>query len=195
MKSILILALIILNCEKPFDKEKQNQTLAVAVLFRQNQSRISQSSSHSGKALDFYNILVAYRQNGSYTLTNGTIRTFLNSSRCSGTTGDHPALIRASQKHTENMISGNFFSHTGQDSSPSDRVKAEGLNVGAGENIAAGQTTAESAFDGWWNSSVHRSNMENCGYTHIGIGYANKNGINSNASYSDYWTNVFATIR
>jgi hypothetical protein len=157
---------------------------------------IASSGSLSGKASEFYTILVSYRSNGSYTLASGTTRTFLNSSRCSGSTMDHSALNRAAQKHTESMIQFNYFSHTGQDgSSPSDRVRAEGLNVGAGENIAAGYSTAESAFDGWWNSSGHRSNMENCNYTHVGIGYANKSSINASASYGDYWTNVFATIR
>lgn len=152
-------------------------------------------SSLSGKALEFYSILASYRANGTYKLTNGTTRTFANSSRCSSTV-QHSALNRAAQKHTENMIRLNFFSHTGQDgSSPTDRVKAEGLNVGAGENIAAGYSTAESAFDGWWNSSGHRNNMENCSYTHVGIGYASKSSLNPNASYSDYWTNVFATIK
>ncbi|MCB1177815.1 MAG: CAP domain-containing protein [Leptospiraceae bacterium] len=153
------------------------------------------SGTLSGNALEFYNILVAYRANGTYTSSNGTNYTFSNSSKCSGTTSDNGALNRAAQKHTENMILYNLFSHTGYDgTSPTDRVKAEGLNVGAGENIAAGQTTAESVFNSWWNSSGHRSNMENCNYTHVGIGYANKNSINANADYSVYWTNVFATI-
>ncbi len=181
------------------ENKKQQNLIVASVLIARTRlatSASSVSSSHSGQALEFYNILVRYRQNGTYTLTNGTTRTFLNSSNCSGTTGDHPALVRAAQKHTENMIRGNFFSHTGQDnSSPSDRVRAEGLNVGAGENIAAGQTTAESVFDGWWNSSGHRRNMESCTYTHIGIGYAQKTNINTSADYPVYWTNVFSTIR
>jgi uncharacterized protein YkwD len=93
------------------------------------------------------------------------------------------------------MIQMNFFDHTGKDgSTPSTRVRAEGLNVSlVGENIAAGQTTAVSAFDSWWNSSGHRSNMENCSYTHVGIGYATN--TNSSSNYSSYWTNVFAAIK
>jgi hypothetical protein len=184
------------ECEAEI-KQKNDQLAILAIGSRLGSSASSSvSSTLTGKALEFHNILVSYRTNGTYTLSNGTTRSFLNASKCSGTTSENGALIRAAQKHTENMIRGNFFAHTGQDgSSPSDRVKAEGLNVGAGENIAAGQTTAESVFDAWWNSSGHRSNMESCGYTHIGIGYANKSSINASASYSDYWTNVFATIR
>jgi len=155
---------------------------------------ISSSNSLSGKSLEFFNILLSYRTNGSYTLTNGTSRKFLNSSKCSSTI-QNPALNRAAQKHTDNMLVLNFFDHTGKDgSTPSTRVKAEGLNVSlVGENIAAGQSTAESVFDAWWNSSGHRSNMENCSYTHVGIGYATNTSSSSN--YSDYWTNVFAAIK
>lgn len=196
----IVLISLFLNCLKEFDKKKSNQTFLAAIALRASQrttiaNTTQVSSSHSGKALEFYDILVSYRQTGSYTLADGRTRTFLNASRCPGTTSDHPALIRAAQKHTENMIRGNFFAHTGQDnSSPSDRVKAEGLDISVGENIAAGQRTAESVFDAWWNSSGHRRNMEAC-TTHVGIGYANKIGINSVANFSDYWTNVFATIR
>jgi hypothetical protein len=181
------------NCQNHKSKDNKNELLVLGALISNSSST---NSSVSGKALDFLNILVSYRTNGSYTLSSGTTRVFLNSSKCNGTTSQNGALNRAAQKHTENMIRYNFFSHTGQDgSSPTDRVKAEGLNVGAGENIAAGYSTAEAVFDGWWNSSGHRTNMENCNYTHVGIGYANKSSINTNATYSDYWTNVFATIK
>jgi len=157
---------------------------------------ISTSNSLSGKSLEFFNILMSYRTNGSYTLTNGNSRKFANNSKCSSTI-QNSGLNLAAQKHTENMIQLNYFDHIGKDgSTPSTRVKAEGLSVSlVGENIAAGQTTAESAFDSWWNSSGHRSNMENCSYTHVGIGYASKSSINTSASYSDYWTNVFATLK
>jgi hypothetical protein len=171
------------------ETQNKNQTLLGIVV-------LTSSTSLSGKSLDFFNILVSYRTKGSYTLSNGTSRKFANSSKCSSTL-QSSALNRAAQKHTENMILLNYFDHTGKDgSTPSTRVKAEGLSVSSvGENIAAGQTTAESAFDSWWNSSGHRTNMENCNYTHVGIGYASKTSINASASYSDYWTNVFATIK
>ena len=169
------------------ETQTKNQTLLGIVA-------ISSSTSLSGKSLEFFNIIVSYRTNGSYTLTNGTSRKFLNSSKC-GSTNQNSALNRAAQKHTDNMIQLNYFDHTGKDgSTPSTRVKAEGLSVSlVGENIAAGQTTAESAFDSWWNSSGHRLNMENCSYTHVGIGYATNTSSSSN--YSSYWTNVFAAIK
>ncbi|TGM01855.1 CAP domain-containing protein [Leptospira jelokensis] len=180
------------ECESQIKKIEENQINLLAI------AAISWNPSGilSGKALEFYNILESYRRNGSYTLSNGTTRTFLNASNCSGSTQNHPALNLAAQKHNDNMVRFNFFSHTGQDgSTPSSRVKAEGLDVGAGENIAAGVSSAEGTFDQWWNSSGHRTNMENCNYTHVGIGYTARETINANASYSHYWTNVFATIR
>jgi hypothetical protein len=204
----LLTFILTLNCVQNFSKcphdtmmmrmecditkvETQNKNLTLLGIVV-----LSSSNSLSGKALEFFNILVSYRTKGSYTLSNGTTRIFANSSKCSSTL-QNSALNRAAQKHTENMILLNYFDHTGKDgSTPSTRVKAEGLSVSSvGENIAAGQTMAESAFDSWWNSSGHRTNMENCAYTHVGIGYASKTSINASASYSDYWTNVFATIK
>ncbi|WCL50851.1 CAP domain-containing protein [Leptospira sp. GIMC2001] len=185
------------ECEAAKKEEEQNLLLILGIAAASASAGSSVSgNSLEGKALEFYNILESYRSNGSYTLTNGTTRTFLNSSRCSGGTAQNPALNRAAQKHNDNMVRLNFFSHTGQDgSTPSSRVRAEGLNVGAGENIAAGNASAENTFNQWWNSSGHRSNIENCNYTHVGIGYTDKSTINTNAQYSHYWTNVFATIR
>ena len=39
----------------------------------------------------------------------------------------------------------------------------------AGENLAAGQPTADIVFDGWWNSETHRANMMNQHFTHVSI--------------------------
>ncbi len=179
-----------MECQVANEETQKNNQILMGVVV------LNASNNLSGKALEFFNILVSYRTSGSHTLSNGTTRIFANSSKCSSTL-QNSAFSRAAQKHTENMILLNYFDHTGKDGSTlSTRVKAEGLSVSTvEENIAAGQTTAESAFDSWWNSSGHRSNMENCTYTHVGIGYASKISINASASYSDYWTNVFAKIK
>ena len=42
----------------------------------------------------------------------------------------------------------------------------------AGENIAWGTGSGDRAFDMWINSSGHRANIENCSYTHHGVGLA-----------------------
>ncbi|CAL6091611.1 SCP-like_extracellular protein [Hexamita inflata] len=41
----------------------------------------------------------------------------------------------------------------------------------AGENIAAGYSTPEKVYNGWFNSKGHYANMVNTNYAHIGVGY------------------------
>lgn len=185
---------ITLNYECQNNDRKQMHILLRTIGFISATTSSTSSDELTGRALEFYTILESYRNNGSYALTSGTTRVFLNSSSCPGKTKQNLALNRAAQKHNDNMVRLNFFSHTGQDgSTPTTRVNAEGLNVGAGENIAA-EATAEATFDQWWNSAGHRANMENCNYTHVGIGYTARESVNPSATYSHYWTNVFATI-
>lgn len=63
-------------------------------------------------------------------------------------------LDRAAQKHAQDMVDNNYFSHTSQDGrSHLDRIAAEGYNaVYAGENIAARQQTNEQVLDAWMQS-------------------------------------------
>ena len=57
-----------------------------------------------------------------------------------------------------------------------------------GENIAAGNSTADGAFEQWETSTKgHRENMLNANFTHIGIGRA----FDSSAQYDWYWTTDF----
>ena len=51
------------------------------------------------------------------------------------------------------------------------------------ENIAAGNTEAQSAFRQWVNSEGHLRNMLNMKTTHIGIGYYE----NENSEWGGYW--------
>ncbi len=41
---------------------------------------------------------------------------------------------------------------------------------GWGENIAMGQTTPVDVMTAWMNSSGHRANIMNPGFTHLGVG-------------------------
>lgn len=95
------------------------------------------------------------------------------------TTANQAALIRA-----EEIVSS--FSHTRPNgSSFVTALKEQGINYRlAGENIAWGQKTPEQVMNGWMNSSGHRANILNASYTHIGVGYYQKNGVN-------YWTQLF----
>lgn len=58
---------------------------------------------------------------------------------------------------------------------------------GAGENIAAGQTSADSVMTAWMNSEGHRANILNGSYTQIGIACY----YDPNSAYGYYWTQCF----
>lgn len=100
-------------------------------------------------------------------------------------------LSEAANRHSVSMAKHNFFSHTGRNgSSFSDRIRATGYPfAGGGENIAAGNSTANATFQQWWNSTGHRNNILNANHREMGIGYAH----NAGATYRHYWTQKLAT--
>lgn len=99
-------------------------------------------------------------------------------------------LTSAAQKHSEDMASNGFMSHTGSDgSSLSTRVNRENFRwSGLAENVAAGQQTVEAVMSSWMNSSGHRRNILG-NYKFFGGGMAR----NPNARYGIYWTQVFGS--
>jgi uncharacterized protein YkwD len=70
------------------------------------------------------------------------------------------------------MVRRDYFSHTNPEGqSPFDRLRAAGVTyTAAAENIAYGYPTAAAVLQGWRNSDGHRRNLENCEYTHHGVG-------------------------
>lgn len=133
------------------------------------------------------------------------ILTYLNQARakscqCGSTTyAPAPALAlntklnTASDKHALDMATYNYFSHTGRDGSqPWDRMTREGyIWRTAGENIAAGYTTARAVVDGWLKSPGHCANIMNPSFKEVGVGYA----TNASSTYRVYWVNDFGTQR
>ncbi|MEV7859913.1 sigma-70 family RNA polymerase sigma factor [Streptomyces hirsutus] len=101
---------------------------------------------------------------------------------CSPVTLDN-RLNKAAQLHSEDMSANDYFSHTGQNgSSFVDRVTAQGHPSPGAENIARGQSSAESVMEAWMNSEGHRANILNCSLTTMGVGVVT----------SDWtWTQVF----
>ena len=69
----------------------------------------------------------------------------------------------SSRKHSEDMMIKNYFDHTNKENkSPFDRMEEEGINYkNAGENIAAGQSSAIYAHHAWMNS------LGPVSYTHL----------------------------
>ncbi|ADL52127.1 CAP domain-containing protein [Clostridium cellulovorans] len=93
-------------------------------------------------------------------------------------------LSRIARLKSQDMSQKNYFSHTSPTyGSPFKMIKSFGINYrSAGENIAKGQRSAQQVVNSWMNSSGHRANILNPGFTHIGVGYS-PNG--------NYWTQMF----
>ncbi len=98
------------------------------------------------------------------------------------------SLAEAARKHSNDMASNNFFSHTGSDGLQVwDRANAEGYQYRyIGENIAAGQTTVGIAQDGWVKSPGHCSNIMNPQIVEMGAACV----ADSGSQYRTYWTVV-----
>lgn len=93
-------------------------------------------------------------------------------------------LSRVARNKSQDMKDNNYFSHTSPVyGSPFQMIRNFGISFrSAGENIAKGYATPQAVVNGWMNSSGHRANILNAGYTHIGVGYV---------SGGNYWTQMF----
>ncbi|MGY0056363.1 CAP domain-containing protein [Streptomyces sp. LZ34] len=100
-----------------------------------------------------------------------------------------PNLTAAAQRHSEDMVARDFYSHTAPEGSqPWDRATAAGCrHRGIGENIACGQRTPPEVVRGWMNSPGHRANILKPEFSHIGIGYA------TGSRAGTYWTQLFGS--
>jgi uncharacterized protein YkwD len=97
-------------------------------------------------------------------------------------------LNAAALGHSQDMSANGYFSHTGLDGSqPWDRAVAAGYSYQSiGENIAQGYPSASAVMTGWMNSSGHRANIVNCGFTEMGLGLVTQ---------GNYWTQLFGRPR
>jgi uncharacterized protein YkwD len=70
----------------------------------------------------------------------------------------NPRLTAAAQTHSLDQARRNRMGHEGSNgSSIGQRVKQQGYSMRyAGENVAAGQTSARAVFRDWMNSAGHR---------------------------------------
>lgn len=96
-------------------------------------------------------------------------------------------LSRVAKFKSEDMRDNNYFSHTSPTyGSPFEMMKSFGISYkSAGENIAAGQKTAQAVMTDWMNSSGHKANILSKNYTQLGVGKA------TGGSYGTYWTQMF----
>ena len=91
-------------------------------------------------------------------------------------------LENSSIRHGKDMLTNNFFSHTGSDgSSMSKRATDAGYKWSAlSENIAWGYKSLPSVIDGWVKSGGHCRNIMSATYTEMGA-----------AKAGDYWVQDF----
>jgi uncharacterized protein YkwD len=83
-----------------------------------------------------------------------------------------PVASQVAEAHSEDMRVRRYFSHnTPEGVAPWDRLRAAGVGYrAAAENIVFGHTTGARVFERWIESESHRANLENCTYTHHGVG-------------------------
>ncbi|RZJ10243.1 MAG: CAP domain-containing protein [Rubrivivax sp.] len=103
-------------------------------------------------------------------------------------------LTQAAVAHSDDMVSRNFFSHTGSDGSTvGTRATTAGYSWrSVGENIAAGQGTVAEVMDGWMKSDGHCANLMNPGFRDLGAACV---AGTANNSYRSYWSQEFGTPR
>ncbi len=103
------------------------------------------------------------------------------------------ALTTAAVRHSQDMATNDFFSHTGSDgSNPGQRITQAGyVWYTYGENIAAGYSSPSSVVAGWMGSAGHRANILNHCFQDIGVGYVYDTGDTypgGTWGYIHYWT-------
>lgn len=101
------------------------------------------------------------------------------------------SLADAAQKHCEDMINRDFFSHNNPDGeTPFDRLKKAGISyLAAGENVAVGYDTAAEVVEAWMNSPTHRANILNPNFKSIGI------AVIRGGSKGIYWAQEYALLK
>ncbi|MCL3836451.1 CAP domain-containing protein [Aeromicrobium duanguangcaii] len=101
-------------------------------------------------------------------------------------------LTKSAQAHGADMAAHGYFSHTGRNGSTlRDRVEAQGYSWSTiGENIAAGDPSAEAVVARWIKSAGHCRNIMAAGFTELGVGY-----VTSKDKYGTYWVQNFGTPR
>lgn len=79
---------------------------------------------------------------------------------------------KSARSHSKDMAMNNYFDHINiNGETPFDRMEKIGIEYNyAGENIAAGQTSAIFAHEGWMNSEGHRNNILFDNFDKLGVG-------------------------
>jgi uncharacterized protein YkwD len=94
------------------------------------------------------------------------------------------AVANAAQGHSDDMARRNYFDHESPEGlGPSERLRAQGVTFRSmAENIALHPGAPREVLAQWLASPGHRRNLDQCSYTHHGIGV--RDGL---------WTHLFMT--
>lgn len=95
-------------------------------------------------------------------------------------------LFSAAARHSQDMATRNYFSHTTPEGITfSQRLATEGyVGWAAGENIAAGQSTVSGVMAAWLGSEGHCRNIMQPLLTEVAVACVSQAG----SSYGTYWT-------
>lgn len=101
------------------------------------------------------------------------------------------ALTKLAENYAARMITGGFFSHTDPQTNegPLQRALREGyMYLAVGENLAAGQTSAEAAIEDWMSSEEHRRTILSAQWDEVGV------GVRTGGEYGVYWVMEFGNV-
>jgi len=107
-------------------------------------------------------------------------------------------LEESALAHTLDMAENRFISHTSSDGSKLEhrvaRAQYRGM-VMAGENLAMGHVTPESAVQGWMDSPGHRANLLRPEFREIGVAYIEGEVVNPDGTIyrGGYWVQNFGS--
>jgi uncharacterized protein YkwD len=105
-------------------------------------------------------------------------------------------LVFAARYHAADMATENYFDHDSKNKvngklatsmGAFERIAVFYSSFANTENIAVGNSTANGAYNQWYNSPGHYANMFNSSATKVGIGFVQS----PSSSYGSYW--VFCT--
>jgi uncharacterized protein YkwD len=102
-------------------------------------------------------------------------------------------LEHAALAHAMDMAANDFMGHQGSDGNTADfRATRAGYDwLGIGENVAAGQTSAEEVVNGWLASPSHCATLMDPRYSETGIAFA----LNPDSEHGIYWAQAFGRPR
>jgi uncharacterized protein YkwD len=82
-------------------------------------------------------------------------------------------LRSVAQEHASDMARHRYLEHEDRAGTTSgERIGSAGYGNVTGENLAYGYPSAAEVMDVWMGSTGHRRNIEDCAFTHVGVGYS-----------------------